>query len=103
MSRLGDLRAENDANCTYEGENNVLIQQTSNWLLTQWANIINGQPVQSPLHTIDFLNAKEIFNMRFNQTTVQDTLRIESMKKKRTFTLTKYILKIMSPIFVVYM
>ncbi|XP_020298492.1 peroxisomal acyl-coenzyme A oxidase 3-like isoform X2 [Pseudomyrmex gracilis] len=79
MSRLGDLRAENDANCTYEGENNVLIQQTSNWLLTQWANVINGQSVQSPLHTIDFIGAKEIFNMRFNQTTVEDTMRVENL------------------------
>lgn len=29
----GDLRNDNDANCTYEGENNILIQQASNFLI----------------------------------------------------------------------
>ncbi|RLU21718.1 hypothetical protein DMN91_006094 [Ooceraea biroi] len=80
MSRLGDLRAENDANCTYEGENNVLIQQASNWLLSQWINVMNGRPVPSPLGSASFLvNAQQILNKKFNRTTIQDTLLPENL------------------------
>jgi len=82
VSRLGDIRAENDANCTYEGENNVLIQQASNWLLNQWVNVIKGQPVPSPLNSASFLmNAEQILNTKFNQTTIEDVLKPESMMK----------------------
>lgn len=80
VSRLGDIRAENDANCTYEGENNILIQQASNWLLSQWTNVINGRPVPSPLGTVDFLvDAEQILNTKFDQTTIEDTLKPNSM------------------------
>ncbi|XP_018347998.1 PREDICTED: peroxisomal acyl-coenzyme A oxidase 3 isoform X2 [Trachymyrmex septentrionalis] len=80
MSRLGEIRADNDANCTYEGENNVLIQQASNWLLNQWANVIKGQAVPSPLNSADFLvNAEQILNNKFNQTTVEGVLKPENL------------------------
>ncbi|XP_039308037.1 peroxisomal acyl-coenzyme A oxidase 3-like [Solenopsis invicta] len=80
MSRLGDIRAQNDANCTYEGENNVLIQQASNWLLNQWAAVIKGEPVISPLGSADFLvNAEQILSTKFNQTTVEGVLKPENL------------------------
>lgn len=53
---IGDLRNDNDANCTYEGENGILTQQTSNWLLGLWKKVNNGEKVQTPYGTVEFLN-----------------------------------------------
>ncbi|XP_013101539.2 peroxisomal acyl-coenzyme A oxidase 3 [Stomoxys calcitrans] len=53
-SGLGDLRNDNDANCTYEGENNTLIQQASNWLVGLRRGNANFEDV-SPLKTVAFL------------------------------------------------
>lgn len=51
---LGDLRNDNDANCTYEGENNTLIQQASNWLVGLRRGNANFQEV-SPMESVTFL------------------------------------------------
>lgn len=53
-SNLGELRNNHDATVTYEGDNNVLGQQASNWLLKQWNGV-----VESPLGTVDFLNRSD--------------------------------------------
>ncbi|CAG9819046.1 unnamed protein product [Phaedon cochleariae] len=53
-ARLGDLRTVNDPCVTYEGDNNVLAQQTSNWLLRQWQAVKAGRPVSAPLGSCSF-------------------------------------------------
>ncbi|XP_023703174.1 peroxisomal acyl-coenzyme A oxidase 3 isoform X2 [Cryptotermes secundus] len=72
-SGLGDLRNNFDASVTYEGDNNVLIQQTSNWLLRQWNKVREGEGVASPYNTVDFLsNAADILKKKFTGRDLQD-------------------------------
>ncbi|CAH0722041.1 unnamed protein product, partial [Brenthis ino] len=52
---IGDLRNDNDANCTYEGENSLLLQQTSNWLLSIWPRRHEITAKDSPLGSLEFL------------------------------------------------
>ncbi|XP_053675462.1 peroxisomal acyl-coenzyme A oxidase 3 [Anopheles nili] len=55
LSTIGDLRGNNDPNCTYEGENNVLIQQASNWLLSVRGKGFEKFADVSPLGSAQFL------------------------------------------------
>ena len=52
MAGLGKLRGDNDANCTYEGDNTVLLQQTSQWLL---GLVRAGGKVESPMGSVSWL------------------------------------------------
>ncbi|XP_069704867.1 uncharacterized protein [Periplaneta americana] len=78
-SGLGDLRNNNDANCTYEGENNVLLQQTSNWLLTQWNNRVKeGTRISTPLGSANYLSdADKILRTRFSAQTIEEAVNPE--------------------------
>lgn len=58
-ARLGELRGQNDANCTYEGENNILIQQASNFLLNMRKNGWNSFDKKTELGTVEFLKDGE--------------------------------------------
>lgn len=82
VSQLGDIRNDNDANCTYEGENNVLIQQTSNWLLgvrsRGYKEFANVSPLKSASFFADF---DQIISTKFTCKTPEDALRPNNLLK----------------------
>lgn len=74
VNRLGELRDDNDPNCTYEGDNNVILQQTSNYLLGLLeAKTKQGTTISSPLQSVDFLDSMDtILKSRFSARSVKD-------------------------------
>lgn len=75
MNRLGEIRNDNDPNCTYEGDNNVLLQQTSNYLMS-WMNCIRDKaPFESPFGTINVLqDYHHILGWKFTAASVEDCM-----------------------------
>lgn len=53
-AKLGQMRTDHDPLCTYEGDNNVLGQQTSNWLLRQWS----AKELETPIGSVKFLERR---------------------------------------------
>ncbi|XP_019381574.1 PREDICTED: peroxisomal acyl-coenzyme A oxidase 3 [Gavialis gangeticus] len=76
INRLGDIRNENDPNCTYEGDNNVLLQQTSNYLLN-WVTVKHQDkaPIESPFGTVNFLEDYHyILSQKFTASSAEDCM-----------------------------
>uniref|UniRef100_A0A1I8Q5I1 Acyl-coenzyme A oxidase n=1 Tax=Stomoxys calcitrans TaxID=35570 RepID=A0A1I8Q5I1_STOCA len=70
-SKLGDLRNDHDPSLTYEGDNNVLGQQASNWLLRQW-----NDNIESPVGTANFLrNREQILKQNW-----EDVIKVSSVE-----------------------
>lgn len=79
MARFGELRNNNDPNCTYEGENNVLLQQTSNWLLAMRRNGYKHFKEVSPLGSATFLaNFDSIMQQKFQSVNAKEAVAPES-------------------------
>lgn len=80
VAGLGDLRNDNDPNLTYEGENNVLLQQASNYLLAVRKNGYAHFAEASPLKSAQFLSSfDKVIKQKCGWTTKQEALNPESM------------------------
>ncbi|XP_072163287.1 peroxisomal acyl-coenzyme A oxidase 3-like [Diadema setosum] len=76
VNRFGVLRDDNDPTCTYEGDNNVLLQQTSNHLLALSAAKRRGETISSPVGTMNFLdNMFDIIKQKFTASTLEEVSR----------------------------
>ncbi|XP_046426011.1 peroxisomal acyl-coenzyme A oxidase 3 isoform X2 [Neodiprion virginianus] len=74
-ANLGELGVNHEPTVTYEGDNNVLPQQTSNWLLRQWTEVQAGAPLSSPLGSVDFLaSGPVILKRKFQGNSVADVM-----------------------------
>uniref|UniRef100_T1L1B6 Acyl-coenzyme A oxidase n=1 Tax=Tetranychus urticae TaxID=32264 RepID=T1L1B6_TETUR len=57
---FGELRNDHDANTTYEGDNNVLLQQTSNYLIKFYKEKVEeGKPISSYFGSVNYLDSIE--------------------------------------------
>ncbi|CAF3712651.1 unnamed protein product [Rotaria sordida] len=55
-SGFGIIRDDNDPSCTFEGDNNVLLQQGSNYILSNYEDLYKKNiSVNSPFHSADFI------------------------------------------------
>nr|CAH7752266.1 unnamed protein product [Callosobruchus chinensis] len=91
---IGDIRNDHDANLTYEGENHILIQQCSNYLLKLWPQVLKRQAISSPLHSLDFLaHGLDILTKKFNAGSIEEICCTEKIIEVYQWLIT-YLLKI---------
>ncbi|VDM58335.1 unnamed protein product [Angiostrongylus costaricensis] len=70
-SRLNELRDSFDPSQTFEGENHMILQQTSNVLLAK----ARASPISSPMKTFDFLYEKSTpYSGKFSENIVEDVI-----------------------------
>ncbi|XP_030561904.1 peroxisomal acyl-coenzyme A oxidase 3 [Drosophila novamexicana] len=70
-AKLGQMRTDHDPLCTYEGDNNVLGQQASNWLLRQWS----AKELESPIGSVKFLERRQqLLQLQYTQLVQQSPL-----------------------------
>lgn len=88
-ANLGELAVNHEATVTYEGDNNVLMQQTSNWILRQWEDIQAGSSLSSPLATVTFLlRGPTILKRTFTPSSINDVMSLDFIRDTYEWLLT---------------
>uniref|UniRef100_A0A7G3ACZ8 Acyl-coenzyme A oxidase n=1 Tax=Lutzomyia longipalpis TaxID=7200 RepID=A0A7G3ACZ8_LUTLO len=79
-AQLGFIRSDNDASCTYEGANNVLIQQASNWLLATRFRGHEEFRTKSPYGSAAFFaDLPTIIQTKFHWDTPQEVMEPQNL------------------------
>ncbi|KAL7642299.1 UNVERIFIED_CONTAM: hypothetical protein RMT77_006860 [Armadillidium vulgare] len=74
------IRDDNDPNCTYEGDNHVILQQTSNWLVSLWDARQKTNFAQFPMGTVSYLNKYDYYsNLKWKSDTFGKKLKDEEI------------------------
>ena len=73
------MRSDHDATVTYEGDNNVLLQQATNWMVKGWNETRQGGNSAvldaSPLGSLHFLiDVEKTLKKRFSASSVAELL-----------------------------
>ncbi|XP_011309001.1 peroxisomal acyl-coenzyme A oxidase 3 [Fopius arisanus] len=88
-AKLGDMAADHEPTVTYEGDNNVLAQQTSNWILRQWEGAQKGITDGSPLESINFIfKGDEILDRKFTGCHVDDVMSLKFVRESYEWLIT---------------
>ncbi|KAK5645186.1 hypothetical protein RI129_006486 [Pyrocoelia pectoralis] len=79
FSALGDIYNGNDASCTYEGDNSILLQQTAIWLLKLRHNALQKENNVTLSSTNFLFNSEEILNTKFKITCLADFIKPQNL------------------------
>ena len=74
LSRLGQLLSDHDVSLTWEGDNNVLLQQTSGFVVKQSISAMQGKPIEAASLKNLHLDFEEIRNLRASPELTVDNL-----------------------------
>jgi acyl-CoA oxidase len=80
VAGIGTIRNDHDANLTYEGDNNVILQQTSNYLLGLLQAKHSGTKTVSPYGSATFINNIDaILKQKWTARGVEDACKPEAI------------------------